>query len=400
MATGSHRQAVVAGAGIGGLIAALHLARAGFDVTVHERSPVLEEFGAGLQLSPNASRILGQFDIVDTLDGLALEPEALVVRRARDGNELLRMELGETARRRWGAPYLVAHRGDLLRALLDRVAQEPAISIVLDSQVRGFAVDADERVRIGLKRGYVSLEVGADLLVGADGLRSAVRDRLGLGGPKDIVFSGNVAWRALIDAARLPPSLRRRETHLWLGPRAHLVHYPLRGGTVINAVLVVEDHRRDALKDAGWNNPGDPSVIGFEVADWAPEIREMIAAAEDWRGWPLFDRPPSPRWSSGPVTLLGDAAHPMAPFLAQGAAQAIEDAQALAVSLATHERIPEALQAYERARAPRAGRVQTEARKQAGFYHVRGAVAFARDLGLRVMGPNRMAARYDWLYGA
>ncbi len=394
----TRREAVVAGAGIGGLVAALHLAREGFSVAVHERAPVLEEFGAGLQLSPNATRILDQFGVLERLKGLALEPDALVVRRAGDGAELMRMPLGENARRRWNAPYLVAHRADLQRALLDRVAQEADVALALDSAVRGFAADG-ARLRVGVKRGLLSLETSADLLVGADGLRSAVRERLGLGGPKDIVFTGNVAWRALIDAQRLPAALRRPETNLWLGPRGHLVHYPLRGGSVINAVLVVEDTRRDALDEQGWNNPGDPSVIGFEVKDWARPVAELIAAAEEWRGWPLFDRPPASRWSAGPVTLLGDAAHPMAPFLAQGAAQAIEDAGALARQLRAEPDIARALQAYERLRAPRAGRVQSEARRQAGFYHVRGPAAFVRDLGLRMLGAERLAARYDWLYG-
>ncbi|MBL8586933.1 MAG: FAD-dependent monooxygenase [Methylobacteriaceae bacterium] len=397
---GSRREAVVAGAGIGGLTAALCLAQAGWSVAVHERSPVLEEFGAGLQLSPNATRILDRLGVVENLGGLALEPEALVVRRARDGGELARMALGPAALKRWRARYLVAHRGDLLRALLDRVALQPAIALTLDSAVRGFAKGPDGRLRIGMKRGPLSLETAADLLVGADGLRSAVRERLGLGGPKDLVFTGAVAWRALIDATRLPAALRRPDTNLWLGPRAHLVHYPLRGGAVVNAVLVVEDRRRDALDDDGWNNPGDPAVIGFEVSNWARPAAELIAAADDWRGWPLFDRPAAPHWSAGAVTLLGDAAHPMAPFLAQGAAQSIEDAAALAHCLLANDDIPTALGAYERARAPRAGRVQSEARRQAGFYHVRGAVALVRDMGLRLMGPDRLAARYDWLYGA
>lgn len=392
------REAVVAGAGIGGLVAALHLAREEFAVSVHERAPVLEEFGAGIQLSPNATRILDQFGVVERLRGLALEPDALVVRRASDATELMRMPLGASARRRWNAPYLVAHRADVQRALLDRVAQEPDVAIALDSAVRGFQADG-QRLRVGIRRGLLSLETSCDLLVGADGLRSTVRERLGLGGPKDVVFTGNVAWRALVDAQRLPPALRKPETNLWLGPRAHLVHYPLRGGSVVNAVLVVEDTRPDALDEQGWNNPGDPSVIGFEVKDWARPAADLIAAAEEWRGWPLFDRPPAPRWSAGPATLLGDAAHPMAPFLAQGAAQAIEDASALARHLRVEPDIPRALQGYERQRAPRAGRIQTEARRQAGFYHVRGAAAFVRDVGLRMLGAERLAARYDWLYG-
>lgn len=392
--------ALVAGAGVGGLAAAICLAGAGFAVNIHERSPALEEFGAGLQLSPNATRILARLGALDSLKGLALEPRATVIRRARDGAEMTRIELGETARRRWGAPYLVAHRADLLRALLDRVALEPSITLNLDSTVRGFSPVAEGGLRVGLQRGLLRLETRADMLIGADGLRSSVRERLGLGGPKDVVFTGDVAWRALIPAHRLPDALRRPETSLWLGPRGHLVHYPLRDGSVVNVVLVVEDARRDALGEDGWNHPGDPSVLGFEVKDWAPEVAQLVAAAPEWRGWPLFDRPPIPEWSAGPVALLGDAAHPMAPYLAQGAAQAIEDAAALGDALSGRDDLAQALAVYSRARAPRAGRVQTEARRQHSTYHMRGPAAFARDLAIRAMGGERLARRYDWLYGA
>lgn len=392
--------ALVAGGGVGGLTAAIFLAEAGYSVNVHERAPALEEFGAGLQLSPNATRILDRLGALDSLQGLALEPEALVVRRARDGAQMARMELGETARRRWGSPYLVAHRADLLRALLDRVAAEPAISLNLDSTVRGFAVAPEGDVRVALKRGLLRLETKADLLIGADGLRSTVRDKLGLGGENDVVFSGDVAWRALVPAHRLPESLRKPETWLWLGPRGHLVHYPLRGGSVVNVVLVVEDARRDAFGVDGWNHPGDPSVIGFEVKDWAPEVAQLVAAAPEWRGWPLFDRPSLSDWAAGPVALLGDAAHPMVPYLAQGAAQAIEDAAALGGALAVERDVSAALSAYSRARAPRAARVQGEARRQHTTYHMRGLSALARDLAIRAMGGERLARRYDWLYGA
>jgi salicylate hydroxylase len=393
------RVALVAGAGVGGLAAALHLAQAGFAVSVHERAKALEEYGAGLQLSPNATRLLAKIGALEGLDGFALEPEAMIVRRARDGVELTRMILGQAARRRWGAPYLVAHRADLLRALLDRVAHEPGIALNLDSAVRGFGLTDQGDLRVAYRRGLLSLETRADLLIGADGLRSAVRERLGLGGPKDIVFTGEVAWRALIDAQRLPAHFRRPEVQLWLGPHAHLVHYPLRGGTVVNAVLVVEDRRADALGESGWNQAGDPSVIGFELKDWALDVGEIVRAAEEWRGWPLFDRPPIKDWAAGPVALLGDAAHPMVPYLAQGAAQAIEDSAALGAALTAQSDISQALAAYEAARAVRAGRVQTEARKQSSIYHMRGPMAFARDMAMRAMGGERLAARYDWLYG-
>lgn len=392
--------ALIAGGGVGGLTSAIVLADAGYSVAVHERAPALEDIGAGLQLSPNATRILDRLGVLDSLGGLALEPLALVVRRARDGAQLTRMELGENARRRWGSPYLVAHRSDLLRALLVRVAAEPAISLNLDSTVRGFAVTPQGDLRVAIKRGLLRMETNADLLIGADGLRSTVRERLGLGGENDARFTGDVAWRALIPADRAPASMRAPVTTLWLGPRGHLVHYPLRGGSVINVVLVVRDSRSAAFDSDGWNHPGDPAAIGFAVKEWAPDVGALVATAPDWRGWPLFDRPPTPEWAAGPVALLGDAAHPMAPYLAQGAAQSIEDAAALGVALAGRADAAEALRAYSAARASRAARVQTEARRQQSTYHMRGLSAFARNLVIRAMGAERLARRYDWLYGA
>lgn len=392
------REALVAGGGIGGLAAALTLAEAGFAVSVFERAALLEEFGAGLQLSPNATRILARFGILERLEGLALEPHDLLIRRARDGAELARLPLGASARERWGAPYLVVHRADLQRALLNRVALEPAISVTLDSAVKGFAAEENGRVRVGVKRGLIGTERSADLLLGADGVRSTIRERLGLGAPGDLVFTHCVAYRALIPAENLPSPLREPRTNLWFGPKAHLVHYPLRGGRVVNAVLIVEDGRASPKSGEAWNDPGDPSALGFNRKDWAGEARALFEAAEDWRSWPLFDRPPIPRWSAGPVTLIGDAAHPMLPFLAQGAGMAIEDAQALGDCLGKERDVARALTLYETRRAARTGRVQTEARKQAGLYHMRGPAAFARDLGMKVLGAARLGQRYEWIY--
>jgi salicylate hydroxylase len=241
-------------------------------------------------------------------------------------------------------------------------------------------------------------------LIGADGVRSMVRGRL-MGGDSDRpAFTGHTAWRALLPASAAPERLRSRVANLWFGERAHLVHYPLRGGDVINVVALVEDAWRGDGETADldfWDNEGDRKFLLNRFQDWCPEARELIGAPESWMRWPLFDRPPLESWSRGRIALLGDAAHPMLPYLAQGAAQAIEDSAALAAAIVEKPGDPSlALAAYSAARAARARRVQEAARAQGEIYHLSGFKAFARDMVLRVAGSGRLRARQDWIYAA
>jgi salicylate hydroxylase len=385
-------RAIIAGAGIGGLSAAIALARIGWDVAVFERAPVMEEFGAGIQISPNAARALSSLGALEAVERRASAPDAIRIRRARDGADLALLPLKDAVRR-WGAPYLVIHRADLQRALLECAAALPGISLAGGAEVAGVASDADG-VSVELKRGALATRERADLLIGADGLRSIVRELVGFGGRGDAPFAGRVAYRAT--AADAPRRFRGNEVGLWLGPNAHLVHYPLRSG--VNIVAVVEVSWRGAEEDA-FDGAADTAVLDRAFAAWAPDARALLAAAGGWRAWPLHHRPPIPAWSAGRVALLGDAAHPMTPFLAQGAAQAIEDAAALGAALAVNPDVEAALAAYSARRAPRAARVQREALEQARLYHMRGPLAAARDLGIRMLGPRRLLARYDWLYG-
>jgi salicylate hydroxylase len=390
--------ALIAGAGIGGLSAALCLARVGWRVSIFESAPAFEEVGAGLQLSPNASGILQKLNVLERLNGFALAPESIRVRRARDGATLSLMPLAD-AERRWGAPYLLIHRADLQRALLQAVAAEDAIRIHTGVSVAGFASGADGVVA-ALRQGLVRHEASGDCLIGADGARSLIRAKLLGAGAKSPAVTKRVAWRALVDADRAAPEALRPQSCLWLGREAHLVHYPLRGGAVVNVVAVVDENEPAPGPEEDWSRPGDPAVLTTRFSSWHKDARALLAAAPEWRRWPLIERDPLPGWTAGRVALLGDAAHPMPPFLAQGAAQAIEDSAALGAALQATRDVPQGLATYAAARRARAGRVQSESRAQGRIYHLSGLAGFARDAALRALGGERLLARYDWLYGA
>ncbi len=386
--------AMIAGAGIGGLCASLCLARGGWRVNLYEKAKVLEETGAGLQLSPNASAVLRRLGVIARLTPFALRPKAIRIRRARDGATLAVMPLDD-AERRWGAPYLVVHRADLQRALLEAIARESSIKLQTGAAVAGFA-SGENSVSIAIEQGVVRLKAAGDCLIGADGVRSFVRQRLGA---DSLRFSGRTAWRATVDPARVNANMRRDETTLWLGRKAHLVHYPLRGGTVINVVAIVDEDFCPGGADF-WSSPGEPGFLEGRFSGWAEPARDLLRVAPDWRKWPLFDCKPIGSWVAGRVALMGDAAHPILPFLAQGAAQAIEDAGALGDVLTCGQNIETSLRAYQEARCLRAARVQRESRRQAKIYHLAGPAAFLRDMALRALGPQKMLARYDWLYDA
>jgi salicylate hydroxylase len=390
------RRALVAGAGIGGLTAALALARENFRVDIFERAPVLEEFGAGLQLTPNATRVLRRLGVLEAVGALATAPRAIRILRGGDGAELTRLPI-EEAERRWGAPYLVIHRADLQRALAEAAARLPEVALHLGAEVAGVGADAGG-VSIGLKRGLIAMREAGEVLVGADGLRSRVRERIGLGAADAARFSGRAAFRATVEADKVAARARAAEVTLRLGAKAHLVHYPLREGRIVNLVAVIESTWRGEKSDHPWDGAADRPALDRAFHDWSQDARALIGAADHWRAWPLMVRPPIAQFSLGRIALLGDAAHPMAPFLAQGAAQAIEDADALARRLAEIPDVGEALAAYSTDRVGRATRVQRDALAQGRLYHLSGPLALARDLTMRALGPRRLLRRYDWLY--
>ena len=345
---------VVAGAGIGGLSAALRLARAGRKVAVLERAAVVEEVGAGLQIAPNAGRILQGLGLGDALDRVALLPEAINIRRVKDGATLSRLSL-DGAQARWGAPFRLFHRADLQQLLLAAARRDSAISIRTDARVGDFEEsDGAVHLRVHATKGPEDLTASA--LVGADGARSLVRLFL-LQGNKDApAYSGHTAWRHPARAVRSAQPAGARNSSL-AGIGRPCRHYPLRDASIISAVVIIED--------GGSREPqAPPTRDGLALLDaagftaCAAELRALIEAGESWRRWPLYGRPALSRWSQGAVTLLGDAAHPMLPFLAQGAAQAIEDAEALGRAFTPTVSPAEAFKAYERARLPRATQVQ------------------------------------------
>ncbi len=403
-AAGRGPHVLIAGAGIGGLTAALALARVGASVAILERAPALEEAGAGVQLSPNASRVLARLGVLADLEPRAFAPRGIRVRAARSGRQLSFMPL-EGARARWGAPYLVVHRADLQAALLAAIAGEAAVRLHLGAAVAGFGVTADG-VTVTIRQGALTRAVSGDALIGADGVRSAVRARLVTGAEDAPLETGRTAWRTSVEAAAFDPPSRSLflapETGLWLGRDAHLVHYPVRGGRLVNVVAII---RESAAAAEGWSAPGDAAVIGRRFASWHAGARRLIEAAPGWTTWPLSDRRPLPAWNAGPVALLGDAAHPILPFLAQGAAQSIQDAEALADALdvsgaaAGTGSIPDALARYSHARRAQAERVQAAARSLGRIYHLAGPAALARDVAMAALGPHRLLTRYDWLYG-
>jgi salicylate hydroxylase len=397
------RRALVVGAGIGGLAVAVALARQGFGVDVFERAPALQEFGAGLQLTPNATRALARLGALAATREVASAPSAVRVVRGADGAELARLPI-EGAERRWGAPYLTVHRVDLHRVLADAAAATGQVALNFGAEVAG-AASEPEAASIGLKRSGISRRETGEAIVGADGLRSLVRARLGRGETDAPRFSYRVAFRATVEAEWVAPRWRDNAVTLRLGPRAHLVHYPLRGGSLINLVAVIESNWRGAAGsqttgDDPWDGEADRETLESAFRDWSADARDLIAAPKRWRAWPLMLRPPLDRFAFGRIALIGDAAHPMTPFLAQGAAQAIEDADALAHRLGMTEGAEAALAAYSADRVARANRVQREATMQGRIYHLSGPFALARDLAMRALGPEGVLKRLDWLYAA
>jgi salicylate hydroxylase len=363
-------------------------------VVILEQSERLEETGAGVQLSPNATRTLIDLGLEERLRPHVVVPTALRVLSAKTAREIVRIPLGEEAVQRYGAPYWVIHRGDLQAALAAAVAQKLDISLKLGLHVEDFVAHRNGVTVSARGRTAASDERGV-ALIAADGLWSQTRARIGFSArPR---FAGRTAWRALARAEDVAPQFREPVIHLWLGREAHFVHYPVKGGSVINLVVIMEDE----WNAPGWSEPASRVQLlpRLPAEQWSPQALALAQLPEAWLKWALYDRRPLLKWSQGPVALLGDAAHPMLPFLAQGAAMAIEDAAVVAQCLArTPNDASAALRTYSAIRRPRASKVQRYAARNGRSYHLAGVPGMLRDVVMRALGGPRLLKHYDWLY--
>ena len=376
--TPSKGEVLIAGGGIGGLTAALCLAQAGFAVSVLEQAAELAEVGAGIQLSPNASRVLHHLGLASALDACAFLPEGMEIRAWNTGKLISASVLGDRSRQAYGFPYYHIHRGDLLDVLLAAVGQRANITLRTAAPVEGFVQD-DGVVRVtAAGTTYVG---GA--LIGADGIRSVVRS--GLAGEQAPTFTGNIAWRALVPAQRLPSGLIRPVGTFWWGPRRHFVCYYVRGGALVNCVCVVE---KQGWELDSWTERGDVAELRADFAGWHADIQTLIEHMDPdaLYKWALHDRPPMARWGKGLVTLLGDACHPTLPFMAQGAAMAIEDAAVLAGCVSGPRSMAEGLARYETLRRERTARVQLGSRRNARIFHQSGPESAAPQCGREACG--------------
>ncbi len=326
-----------------------------------------------------------------------MTPESINIMSARAGGEIARLPLGEAASFRAGAPYWVIHRADLQAALQAAVNDHPDIDLRLGCQFEDVTKHT-KGLTVVQRRGNVRQSELAVALIGADGIWSSVRNHLF---PEvQPQFSGLIAWRGTLDATALPREYTSARIQLWMGSNAHLVAYPISGGRQINVVVVVPG----TWNRPGWSAPGEANDIkGAFALRWPATARMLVNAVDEWRRWALFTVPNFGEWSQGAVALLGDAAHAMLPFAAQGAGMAIEDAAVLAKALGDHAGdnvagIPAALKRYGKARRTRVLQVQRAARQQGRIYHLAGPLALARDLAIKTMGPQRVLARQDWIY--
>jgi salicylate hydroxylase len=390
----SHAPILIAGGGIGGLALAIALARDGRPSVVLERQAEFSAAGAGIQIGPNGVRVLQKLGVADALRPLVGVPEAIIVNDGARGRPLARLPLGAWIEQRYAAPYWVAHRGDLHAVLARRAEAESPVVLRTGFEVTGFSA-GESGVTV---TGAAGETVHGAALIGADGLWSAVRGAMegALGAPAMPApeFAGATATRTVIPAADAG-GLAVPAVGLWLGPAAHVVHYPVRGGSEIAVVVIAHA----AWQGRDWDADADPTALRTHLAAFHASLTDVLRQVPAWRRWALHTLPDLPLWTDGPVALLGDAAHPMLPYLAQGGAIALEDALVLAGCVRDAPAVPEALAAYAALRRPRARRAQLASQRQGRLYRLPQPLSLARDAVLRLIPGTLLMQRLAWLHG-
>ncbi|MFN9764030.1 MAG: 3-hydroxybenzoate 6-monooxygenase [Pseudomonadota bacterium] len=388
-ATPASPPVLVAGGGIGGLAAALALVRRGFDVDVLEQAPEIGEIGAGIQLGPNAFAAFDALGVGERARARAVYTEAMVMHDAVDESLVGRIPTGEAFRTRFGNPYAVIHRADVHLSLLEGAQQTGRVRFLTSTRVERVEQDA-AGVTVLDQRGLAHRGVA---LVGADGVKSVVRQQF-VGDPARV--TGHVVYRAVVDRKDFPADLQWNAASLWAGPNCHLVHYPLRGGEQYN--VVVTFHSREQEE---WGvREGSKEEVQSYFQGICPKARQLIDLPRSWKRWATADRDPIDCWTHGPVTLLGDAAHPTTQYLAQGACMAMEDAVTLGEALRVHGNDwPCALEHYQRSRVPRTARIVLSSREMGRLYHAKGVERLVRNELWKSRSPERFYDAVEWLYG-
>jgi len=380
---------IISGGGIAGLTAALCLSNAGHRVDVFERSSAPSAFGAGIQISPNAFHVLKKLGLSAKLLSAGTAPSAIMMMNAMNGKNLVRLPLGFDIQDAHGAPYVVIHRADLQNILFEACTENPDISITFGAEIVDAAIH-ENGATVMIKSDLRSNEHLCDILIGADGIHSNVRhDILEL--PK-AVYTGKIAWRALIPAERIKLSGAMTDTFVWLGPKAHAVTYPIRNGEYINIIAVTQGQDKDQAKEISKDKLLDI------FSHWCDDLKGLLDIDAEWSGWPLYETRDINVMAEKSVALIGDAAHAMLPFAAQGAAQAIEDAEVLTQCLSNDMPKEEALKKFEAIRLPRVKRVVNTARRNGQIYHLSGISASVRNLALSKIQGKKLLQKQDWIY--